>query len=245
MLTAAGQHWFCLVPVSPKTQPQHRVRPTSHSWWRHWQSLNWGHLVLEKYKVLFYGSVISLWFQKALWNSLAQYRGNSENLKQLLSVDNLPSSLCSHFFFVLFLMLWNPEEKPVANAAQFLGWARQEPLRTLYQSLRQNLLTWETQAVMLGRAVKRRSEFETFHKILSGPFVSSLVKLRPSTRLACFIMYPDLPSYSCFWAFACAVPSPGSALPMTGCPSSDSHVSFQKSLPWPQYWRGGPLLLNF
>ena len=32
----------------------------------------------------------------------------------------------------------------------------------------------------------------TFHKILSGPFVSSFVKLRPSTRLACFIMYPDL-----------------------------------------------------
>ena len=58
-------------------------------------------------------------------------------------------------------MLWNPEEKPVANAAQFLGWARQELLRTLYQSLRQNLLTWETQAVMLGRGVKRRSEFET------------------------------------------------------------------------------------
>lgn len=54
---------------------------------------------MEKYKALFYGSVISLWFQKALWNSLAQYRGNSENLKQLLSVDNLPSSLCSHFFF--------------------------------------------------------------------------------------------------------------------------------------------------
>ena len=133
-------------------------------------------------------------------------------------------------------MLWNPEEKPVANAAQFLGWARQEPLRTLYQSLRQNLLTWEAQAVMLGRAVKRRSEFETFHKILSGSFVSSLVKLRPSTRLACFRMYPDLLSYSCFWAFARAVPSPGSALPVTGCPSSESHVSFQRSLPWPQYW---------
>ena len=58
-------------------------------------------------------------------------------------------------------MLWNPEEKPVANAAQFWGWAPPKPLRTLFQSLRQNLLTWEAQAVMLGRGSKRRSEFET------------------------------------------------------------------------------------
>ena len=100
-----------------------------------------------------------------------------------------------HCVVIFFLMLWNPEEKPVANAAHFLGWARQEPLRTLYQSLRQNLLTWEAQAVMLGRGVKRRSEFETSDFSQNPVWAFCFILGKTETiRLSCLYLYVPGPA---------------------------------------------------
>lgn len=96
----------------------------------------------------------------------------------------------------------------------FWGWVPQGPFRTLYQSVWQNVLTWEVQGCGVGERL-RRSEFETavsFHKVLSGLSFHPLWNRDHPTHLACFIMFLDLPSHSPLRAFVCAVPSARSAL---------------------------------
>ena len=121
----------------------------------------------------------------------------------------------------------------------FWGWVPQGPLRTLYQSVWQNVLTWEVQGCGVGERL-RRSEFETpvnFRKILSGlSFHPSWDRDHP-THLACFHYVPgpaesfSPPSLCVCCSFCQECPSQIFAL--SGCPSS--HVSFWKILPWPQW----------